>query len=88
MGSSSEEENNPSLNESTDRDDQISSDHGLVASQVDPETWRMEVARVAPKLKIKILDEGNDWRDDLTQVYIGHGTPFGDPFGDVGTFLL
>ena len=49
-----------------DKEDQDALDS--IESHIDPEIWRMEVARVAPKLKLKMSDDVKDWRDDLQQV--------------------
>ncbi|KAF5828216.1 intra-flagellar transport protein 57-domain-containing protein [Dunaliella salina] len=43
-------------------------DKALVASKVDPTAWRMEVERVAPRLRITLNANAKDWRSHLEEV--------------------
>lgn len=40
----------------------------LQASKVDPTAWRMEVERVAPRLRITLNANAKDWRSHLEEV--------------------
>jgi estrogen-related receptor beta like 1 len=40
----------------------------LLAPQIDPTAWRLEVERVAPKLRILLNADAKDWRSHLEEV--------------------
>ena len=39
------------------------------AAQVDPAEWRLEVERVAPRLKITVASSTRDWRSHLDEAH-------------------
>ena len=40
----------------------------MLQSKIDPTAWRMEVERVAPKLRITLAADAKDWRSHLEEV--------------------
>lgn len=41
----------------------------IVVLQVDPAEWRLEVERVAPRLKITVASNARDWRSHLDEAH-------------------
>ena len=41
----------------------------MVESQVNVDSWKLEVERVAPSLKVTLRSESRDWRAHLEQIY-------------------
>ena len=41
----------------------------MVLIQVDPAEWRLEVERVAPRLKITVASNARDWRSHLDEAH-------------------
>merc|ERR1712012_196060 len=41
----------------------------ILESDMDTETWRLEVERVAPSLKITVKNDSRDWRQHLDQMH-------------------
>lgn len=46
----------------------VAEDKAILASKVDPTAWKLEVERVAPKLRILINADAKDWRSHLEEV--------------------
>lgn len=42
----------------------------IVATNVDEESWKLEVERVLPQLKVTILNDSRDWRGHLEQMKV------------------
>ena len=41
----------------------------MLASQCDTEQWRLEVERVAPRLKVTVRVDGKEWRTHLDLIH-------------------
>jgi len=46
----------------------MAEEKAILASKVDPTAWKMEVERVAPKLRILLNADAKDWRSHLEEV--------------------